>query len=135
MHLENADADLPVADSHFARLGGAFVVLEHGANIVGCHAVKPLNVADKVLTFRRLYLSQECRGTGQGTALMEWAITWATTAGWRRIEFWSDTRFTRAHRFFEKFGFQRDGRIRKMHDSFEPYQEHGYFLDLPRDTQ
>jgi hypothetical protein len=39
-------------------------------------------------------------------------------------------RFTRAHAFFARFGFQRDGRIRAMDNGRMPYQEYFYFLDL-----
>ncbi len=47
-----------------------------------------------------------------------------------RVEFWSDTRFTRTHAFFARFGLQRAGRIRTMHDGWMPYQEYCYYLDV-----
>jgi putative acetyltransferase len=62
---------------------------------------------------------------------MQWALDWARKQGMQRIEFWSDTRFARAHRFFARFGFQRDGRIRTVEDGWLPYQEYFYFLDAP----
>ena len=61
---------------------------------------------------------------------MQVTIDWTKEAGFARVEFWSDTRFERAHRFFEKFGFERDGRIREMFDGVDPYQEYFYFLDV-----
>ena len=61
---------------------------------------------------------------------MQIAIDWAVETGFERVEFWSDTRFQRAHRFFEKFGFQRSGEVRTMNDSHQEYQEYFYFLDL-----
>ncbi|MEZ5299833.1 MAG: hypothetical protein R3F11_04075 [Verrucomicrobiales bacterium] len=48
--------------------------------------------------------------------------------GFREIQFWSDTRFTRAHRFFKRLGFEQGG-IREMHDGALPYQEH--FFSMP----
>ena len=61
---------------------------------------------------------------------MQIAIDWAKEKAIRKIEFWSDVRFQRAHAFFAKFGFQPDGRTRIMHDGHEPYTEHYYFLCL-----
>ena len=61
---------------------------------------------------------------------MDWAIEQARQEEFKRIEFWSDTRFTRAHRFFERIGFQRDGRIREMSDGWIPYQEYFFWYDL-----
>jgi putative acetyltransferase len=61
---------------------------------------------------------------------MQWAIDWAQTRDMRRLEFWSDARFTRAHAFFGRFGFQRDGRVRSMHDGWMPYAEYFFFREL-----
>ena len=65
--------------------------------------------------------------TNAGQALMNWALDWARAHGLRRIEFWSDTRFTRAHTFFIRNGFARDGRVREMNAGHMPYRE--YFFD------
>jgi hypothetical protein len=48
----------------------------------------------------------------------------------QRLECWSDTRFTRAHAFFARGGFQGDGRVRRMHDGWMPYEEYFFFRDL-----
>jgi len=61
---------------------------------------------------------------------MQWAVDWAKSADFDRVEFWSDTRFSRAHRFFEKFGFETDGTTRDMDDGFEPYSEYFYWMNL-----
>ncbi len=123
MHLQQADRDLLDLENAYAGRGGSFVVLEGAQGIVGCHATLPLDSEVKCGTFRRLYLAHDLRGHGWGDVLMSWAIDWALQAGWKRIEFWSDTRFTRAHRFFGRFEFQKTGEVREMHDSYEPYSE------------
>ena len=92
------------------------------------NAVVPLS--EHVCTFRRLYLAADLRGADWGRRLMQWALDWASTAGFQRVEFWSDTRFTRAHQFFEKLGFQRDGRTRQMDDGHMPYAEHFFYREL-----
>jgi putative acetyltransferase len=61
---------------------------------------------------------------------MHWAIDYARSHGAERIEFWSDTRFERAHCFFQKFGFKTTGERRECDDSWEPYWEYFFFLDL-----
>lgn len=130
VHLEVADRDLLTAHTVYAALGGEFVVLADGDRVIGTHAVVPLPEQPGVCTFRRLYLAPELRGTGAGEQLMQWALARAVELGFRRVEFWSDTRFARAHRFFAKYGFERDGRMRTMHDSWRPYSEYFYSRDL-----
>ena len=61
--------------------------------------------------------------------MMRWALECAATRGFQRVEFWSDTRFERAHRFFQRLGFQPDGRVRQMTDGLIDYQE--YFFSRP----
>ena len=128
--LRGADADLLDIQSHYVGAGGAFVVLDDDTNIRGTHAALPLDEEARVCTFRRLYLDRELRGTRWGGDLMHWAVDWARQQGFDRIEFWSDTRFERAHRFFERHSFVRDGRIREMDDGAMPYREHFFFRDL-----
>jgi putative acetyltransferase len=130
VHLEDADKDLLDVGAHYGALRGECVVLASGARIVGLHAVVPLADQPGVCTFRRLYLAPQLRGTGWGTRLMQWAIERARELGFRRVEFWSDTRFARAHRFFERLGFERDGRARTMHDAWEPYEEYFFYREL-----
>jgi putative acetyltransferase len=83
-----------------------------------------------VCTFRRLYLDRSLRGAGTGTLLMRWAVEWALAHELTRVEFWSDSRFARAHRFFEKCGFIRTGEVRQMNDGAEPYAEYFFHGDL-----
>lgn len=130
MCLESGDKDLLHIDQVYWERGGAFWVLEHEGEIIGTHAAYPIVGKAGVCTFRRLYLKSDFRGTEWGRELMSIAIEWARNNGFARIEFWSDTRFHRAHRFFEKFNFRRTGGLREMRDSVEPYREHFFFLDL-----
>jgi putative acetyltransferase len=132
VNLEGAEQDLTDLHSAYEAQGGAFVVLEaelpEGLCIVGCHGVLP--TAPQTGTFRRLYLDARFRGDGTGAQLMWWAIDRAQASGWKRIVFWSDSRFARAHRFFPKFGFAQTGRVREMHDGHIPYSEFEFELQL-----
>lgn len=128
--LEGYDRDLTEVDPSYRALGGEFVVLVDGNEVIGSHATLPLDSETGLLTFRRLYLRPDYRGTGAGDQLMQWAIDWARTRGFRRVEFWSDTRFTRAHRFFTRFGFRQTGGVRECHDYLVPYSEFHFILEL-----
>ncbi|MEQ8786196.1 MAG: GNAT family N-acetyltransferase [Pirellulaceae bacterium] len=127
--LEKADGDLLEIEARYRLRGGEFVVLDDQGTIRGTHAVVPLEAAG-VCTFRRLYLDRSLRGGDWGSRLMQWAVDWAIAAGYQRVEFWSDTRFTRAHRFFQRSGFEQDGRVRRMDDGAAPYEEYFFSRDL-----
>ena len=130
IYLEKADADLLDVESRYVATGGAFVVLDDDGMIRGTHAVLPLDDGNGLCTFRRLYLDTSLRGGEWGNRLMQWAVDWAAARGLRRVEFWSDTRFTRAHRFFERNGFINTGKVRDMDDGAEPYREYFFYQDL-----
>jgi len=128
--LDGADSDLLNIPVNYFAQGGSFWVLEIDDAIVGSHATLPDPVTPGTCRFRRLYLDPHLRGTRWGHELMQVTIDWARQSGFERVHFWSDTRFARAHRFFEKFGFRRDGRQRAMTDGYQPYQEFYFFLEL-----
>ena len=137
--LAGAESDLlDIQANYFDRTGAFWVVAVHPATagnadrdeIVGCHAAIAEPNQRDVCVFKRLYLAQPYRGTTWGKQLMQVAIDWARESGFKRIEFWSDSRFVRAHRFFARFGFQTTGQVRTMYDSHRPYEEYFFFLDL-----
>lgn len=125
-----SEADLQDIESGYRDFEGEFWVLDYQERIIGCHATRPDKEDSGVCTFKRLYLDPNFRGTTCGHVLMDATIDWAKKSEYRRIEFWSDTRFERAHRFFEKFGFQKTGESRNMTDSAVPYSEFFFSLDL-----
>lgn len=131
-----AEADLLDIDAGYRAQGGEFWVLEAvdgdgGSQIVGTHATRPdAQKPGAVCTFKRLYLRRDLRGTRFGHDLMQVAIDWAKENEFERIEFWSDTRFERAHSFFKKFGFRHNGEQRHMTDAVMPYSEYFFYLDL-----
>ena len=46
---------------------------------------------------------------GAGRALVETALAWCRDEGVARLVLWSDTRFERAHRLYDRMGFRRTG--------------------------
>lgn len=66
-------------------------------------------------------------GTGLAAALLETAERHVRDAGALQLELWTDTRFTRAHRFYEKHGYRRQPEQRILHDTNGPFVEFRYF--------
>ncbi len=123
------DRDLLDLEGSYRDVGGEFVVLEEAGEVVGAHATQPVDQESGVLTFRRLYLLARLRGTGAGRVLMDWALEWSRTNGYHRVEFWSDTRFSRAHRFFERYGFVQGG-IRQVEEGKLKFSEYFFALSF-----
>ncbi len=130
VNLDGAEADLLDLDTHYFSRGGAVWVLVDNLRVMGSHAAVPHPTKPDVCNFRRLYLDATLRGTDWGYRLMQITIDWAKEQGFHRVEFWSDTRFHRAHRFFHKFGFVPTDDVREMNDGLQPYSERFFFLDL-----
>jgi putative acetyltransferase len=63
-----------------------------------------------------MYVCADQRGQGLAGRLLATAEAHAVQAGGRRMELWSDSRFARAHRFYEKHGYRRGGATRDLHD-------------------
>ena len=127
---EHGEADLVDLQTHYFNPGGCFWVLDDAGHVVGTHGYLPGEPGSGVCTFRRLYLDHAYRGTDWGTRLMQVTIDWAKARGMRRVEFWSDVQFARAHRFFDKFGFTITDQRREMNDGLQPYQEWFCYLEL-----
>ena len=127
--VEGYDRDLLDVEDAYRKIGGEFVVLEQDGEIVGAHATQPVDREAGLLTFRRLYLRAHLRGTGAGQFLMDWAVQWSRDNGYRRVEFWSDTRFSRAHRFFERYGFEKGG-LRHVEEGKLKFSEYFFALSL-----
>ncbi len=129
VHLAGADADLTrLTEAYLHETGDFVVLLNAAADIVGCHAI--LGLGGPWCTFRRLYLHRSVRGKGHGRRLMDWAEEEARRRGFRHVAFWSDRRFTHAHAFFARLGYQHDGRVRCMDDGAIPYEELFFSRDL-----
>ena len=104
--------------SYYSRKGGALWAAETHGQIVGMVATVPHHAATDMATWEicRVYTHPSTHGSGLGQRLLTTAEAHARGAGAQRLVLWSDTRFDRAHRFYEKHGYLRHGPIRVLHD-------------------
>lgn len=113
----DVDAELPeirALESYYAHKGGTLWAAEAAGRIVGMIAVAPHG--DGCWEICRLYVRADWRGEGLAHRLLDTAEAHARVAGAARLLLWSDTRFDRAHRFYEKRGYVRTGPIRVLND-------------------
>ena len=107
--------DLRAPGSSFTGEGGAFWVLEDGRGRV-CACVAADFPVDGVAELHRLYVRPDRRGRGLGSSLVRRVERHARERGAGRMFFWSDTRFTDAHRLYGRLGYARTGERRDLGD-------------------
>lgn len=114
LDLEHEERKLFALASHFAERGGALWVAEDGGAVVGMAAAQPGDGG--AWEVAKLYVHPDCHGSGLAHRLQDAAEAHAAAQGARRLTLWTDTRFTRAHRFYEKRSFVRSGPVRALGD-------------------
>lgn len=110
----DVDAEAPhlrALATHYAGRGGALFV---AGEVEGMAATAPLG--DGLWEICQVYVHPRLHGTGLGGALLEHSERHALASGATRLMLWTDTRFLRAHRFYEKHGYVHDSRTRALHD-------------------
>ena len=114
MDLDGEVPELRALATYCAGRRGALRVAEHDGAVVGLVCTWPL--AEGVWELARMYVARPHRGSGVAPALADAAEAYARARGARRMRLWSDTRFDRAHRFYETRGYVREGPIRALGD-------------------
>jgi len=113
--LDGEVPELRALASHFAALGGTLWVAEAADGIVGMIGVAPHPPAGN-WEIGRMYVARATRGTGLAQSLLDIAEAHARAHGATSLSLHSDTRFDRAHRFYEKSGYLRAGPVRVLND-------------------
>ncbi|WP_367614828.1 GNAT family N-acetyltransferase [Plastoroseomonas arctica] len=114
----DVDGELPELRSlasWFAQAGGDLWVADHEVGLAGMVGVRP-RPDGSAWEICRLYVDGAARGGGLADALLERAEARARAAGAEALVLWTDTRFLRAHAFYEKRGYLRQGPIRVLDD-------------------
>ena len=127
LDLEHEEQELWALESYCAGRGGALWTAEDGDVVVGMAAILPSEGG--VWELKKLYVHPDAHGSGLGQRLLQTAEAHAASAGASRLVLWSDTRFTRAHRFYEKQSWVREGPIRAL-DDLSGTLEFGYAKPL-----
>ncbi|AOO81108.1 GNAT family N-acetyltransferase [Bosea vaviloviae] len=116
--------ELRAPASHFAGKGGRLWIAEApGGGIAGSLGVTPVpeqNAAE----ITKVYADPAFRGSGLAQALFTEALRFAEASGYDEMMLWSDTRFARGHRFYEKLGFVRWPAARYLADVSETWEYH-----------
>lgn len=111
---DGVDADLNAYASAIANLNGHALVVEQENKIVALVSGAP--ISDARYQLRKIYVDATARGSGLAKNLLAEVEKWAAEHGAETLELWSDTRFERAHRFYEREGFKRQTETRALHD-------------------
>lgn len=114
----DVDGELPelrALASWFAQAGGHLWVADSAQGLAGMVGVRPRPEAG-AWEICRLYVDAPARGGGLAQTLLDAAEGRARAAGAEALVLWTDTRFARAHGFYEKRGYLRQGPIRVLDD-------------------
>jgi putative acetyltransferase len=132
IYLENADSDLLNIEKNYLLNGDFWVETDKEENnqVIGIIAVKRDAANEQTAFLKRFYLMSKYRGSGLAKKMHDTAIEWCKENQITKIHLWSDTRFTRAHIFYQKNGYEQQG-LRDMNDGAMPYQEY-YFVKFIR---
>ncbi len=108
--------------SAYADRGGAFEVVEFEGELVACVGLLPEHGG--AVSLHSLYVAAPARRRGLGAELVDRVETAACRRGASRVELWSDTRFTEAHRLYERLGYTRLPGSRELRDRSNTVEYH-----------
>lgn len=114
LDMDNLDADLVALRSKYEKLGGEIWVAEDDKAIAGLVGYTP--EGDGKIELKRLYVDPNLHGSKLGMRLLAMVEEAAIRRGDSEIYLWSDTRFTRAHKFYERAGYLRQAETRFLYD-------------------
>ncbi|EYF04328.1 GNAT family N-acetyltransferase [Chondromyces apiculatus] len=127
MDVDGEMPELRAIASSFLRKNGRFWVVEDGDRVVACVGCRPAGDPAGV-ELCKLYVSAAARRRGLGGALCARVEDEARVRGATFVELWSDTRFTDAHRLYERRGYARGETTRALHDRSNTVE---FFFRLP----
>lgn len=127
----DVDGELPELRrpaSHWLSRGGELWVSEVEDALIGSIAFDPIKNGSAI-EIHWMYVDRAAHGRGVAQALYAKALGFAKARGIKIVELWTDTRFQRAHAFYEKLGFKRSPGSRELHDLSNSVEFH-YALTL-----
>lgn len=135
LDLDDLDRWMLAPRSAYDGWRGRMDVVELDERIVACCGSRPLT--DDAVELKSLYVAAPARRHGLGAELVAGVEERARAAGARRVELWSDSRFSDAHRLYARLGYRRLAGTRRLDDPSDT-TEHSFAKDLdpgaPRDS-
>lgn len=129
IYLQDADSDLLDIEANYLNHGEFWVTTsDDDTQVIGCIAIKH-GEDNNIAWLKRFYLLPEFRGSGIAQKMHDTAIQWCSKNGITEVHLWSDTRFKRAHLFYQKNSYSQTN-IRDMNDGAMPCQEYHFFKYL-----
>lgn len=116
LFVDDEFPELKAPASHYGRQGGLLLVAESDGVLVGSLAAVMTGVPGTGELFK-VYARADQRGSGLAQRLYGEGESFLRERGARDIVLWSDTRFLRGHRFYEKLGFVRQPVERYLADA------------------
>jgi GNAT superfamily N-acetyltransferase len=110
----DVDGEMPELHALATYYHGVLWVAERDGVIAGMIAARPDTQASWEIC--RVYVDPSLHGSGLGHALLDQAERHAIQQGAERLFLFTDTRFARAHRFYEKRSYVRSGPVRVLRD-------------------
>jgi GNAT superfamily N-acetyltransferase len=98
----------------YARWQGRLWVAERDGRVVGSGGYRPRTPG--VGGAHHLYVAPSERCRGLATRLLDLIEAETRSCGGHRLDLWSDTRFTDAHRLYQRLGFVRSPGARELGD-------------------
>lgn len=124
LDLDTLDAWMRAPATRLAATGARLWVL---VDVAACVGVRRLDEATAEL--KSLYVGAPLRRRGLGEALVRFVERQARDGGARQVVLWTDTRFSDAHRLYERLGYARRPETRELHDPSDTV-EYCYARDL-----
>lgn len=114
LDVDGENLELRALATYFSNADGALWVHEADGHLIGMVGTKPLGGGQWELC--KVYVAPAARGAGLAHILAQTAEDYARARGGTAMILWSDTKFDRAHHFYEKRGYIRHGGIRALND-------------------
>jgi putative acetyltransferase len=117
LDVDREEPDLRAIATAYAACCGRFWVAERRPDgcILAMVGARPLGNGSN-WELKKLYVDKAARGAGLGARLVGLVEEEVRRRGAPLLELWSDTRFTDAHRLYERLGYQRRPGLRELHD-------------------
>ena len=115
----DVEAELPelkAPATAFTKAGGQGWVTERDGRVHASVGVAPTGSSPGLWELLKLHVDARERRQGIAGRLLRVLEDWAKERGAVSIELWTDTRFTEAHGFYARQGYQREGMRRRLQD-------------------